>query len=205
MAEMEQEYIQKAKQGDPQAFEQLVLKYQDKIYTLTVRMVRDREEALDLAQDAFIKAWQNLDSFQGESSFGTWLYRLTTNLCLDYLRKQNRRQEISVTVSLDEEPSGWYEPADPGQDPHRILEQNQLQESVARGLEKLPEHHRRPLVMREVAGLSYQEIAQALELDLGTVKSRIARARMNLRKILMQDGNLFSEETSKLTEEKMRR
>ena len=110
-----------------------------------------------------------------------------------------------MTVSLDEEPSGWYEPADPGQDPHRILEQNQLQESVARGLEKLPEHHRRPLVMREVAGLSYQEIAQALELDLGTVKSRIARARMNLRKILMQDGNLFSEETSKLTEEKMRR
>ena len=110
-----------------------------------------------------------------------------------------------MTVSLDEEPSGWNEPADLSQDPHRILEQNQLQEMVAKGLEKLPEHHRKPLVMREVAGLSYQEIAEALELDLGTVKSRIARARMNLRKILMQDGNFFQKETSKSAEEKMRR
>lgn len=205
MTKMEQEYIQKAKQGDPQAFEQLVLKYQDRIYSLVVRIVRDREEALDLAQEAFIKAWQNLDSFQGESSFGTWLHRLATNVCLDHLRKQSRRQEIAVTVSLDEEPSGWSEPMDLSQDPHRILEQNQLQEAVARGLEKLPEHHRKPLVMREVAGLSYQEIAEALELDLGTVKSRIARARMNLRKILIQDGNFYLEETSKLAEDKIRR
>ena len=201
----EQEYIQRARRGDPEAFEKLVLKYQDKIYTLAVRMVREREEAMDLAQEAFIRAWQNLDSFQGESSFGTWLHRLTTNVCLDHLRKQNRRQEIAVTISLDEEPAGWNEPADLSQDPQRILEQNQLQEAVVQGLEKLPEHHRRPLVMREVAGLSYQEIAGALELDLGTVKSRIARARMNLRKILLQDGNLFQKETSKKTEEKPRR
>ena len=199
---MEEQWIEQAKRGDEGAFEQLVLKYQDKIYTLAVRMVRDREEAADLAQEAFLRAWQNLGSFQGGSSFGTWLHRLTTNICLDYLRKQSRRQEIASAVSLDDENAGWVEPVDTTQDPHRQLEQTQLQQAVAKGLEQLPEHHRKALVMREIAGLSYQEIAGALDVDLGTVKSRIARARMNLRKILLEDGNLFERETSNPTKNK---
>ena len=199
---MEEQWIEKAKQGDPQAFEELVLKYQDKIYTLAVRMVRDREEAADLAQEAFIRAWQNLGSFQGNSSFGTWLHRLATNVCLDHLRKQARRQEIATSVSLDDENSGWTEPVDVTQDPQRRLEQSQLRQAVEQGLEQLPEHHRRALVMREIAGLSYQEIAGELGVDLGTVKSRIARARMNLRKILLEDGNLFYGETSNTTKKK---
>lgn len=199
---VEEQWIEQAKQGDTQAFEQLVLKYQDKIYTLAVRMVRDREEASDLAQEAFLRAWQNLGSFQGNSSFGTWLHRLATNVCLDYLRKQTRRQEIATAVSLDDETAGWMEPADFSQDPQRKIEEEQLQQAVSKGLEKLPEHHRRPLVMREVAGLSYQEIAGALNVDLGTVKSRIARARMHLRKILLEDGNLFEEETSNSVKKK---
>ena len=185
----DQELAARARAGDQDAFERLVLDNQNKVYSLAVRLVADREEAADLAQEAFLKAWQNLPSFQGESSFSTWLYRLTTNLCIDWLRRQKRRQETAPAVSLDDEEAGWAEPADWEQDPHRKLEQSERGRALARGLERLPEYQRRPLVLRELSGLSYQEIAQALDLDLGTVKSRIARARLALRKILLEDGN----------------
>ena len=176
----DQELAARARAGDQDAFERLVLDNQNKVYSLAVRLVGDREEAADLAQEAFLKAWQNLPSFQGESSFSTWPYRL---------RRQKRRQETAPAVSLDDEEAGWAEPADWEQDPHRKLEQSERGRALARGLERLPEYQRRPLVLRELSGLSYQEIAQALDLDLGTVKSRIARARLALRKILLEDGN----------------
>ena len=197
--------VQQAQQGDHAAFEQLVLKHQNKVYTLAVHLIRDRDEAADLAQEAFLKAWQNLSSFQGESSFSTWMHRLTTNICLDYLRKQARRQDIAPSISLDDEEAAWNEPVDHTLDPQHKLEHMERKDALRQGLEQLPEHHRRPLVMREISGLSYQEIAQALELDLGTVKSRIARARLNLRKILLQNGNFFGFDTSNDTENKTRR
>ena len=187
----DRELVARAGAGDQEAFEQLVRDNQNRVYSLAVRLVGDREEAADLAQEAFLKAWQNLPSFQGESSFSTWLYRLTTNLCIDYLRRQKRRQEAAPAVSLDDEEAGWAEPADWNQDPYRKLEETERSRALARGLEQLPEHQRRPLVLRELSGLSYQEIAQALDLDLGTVKSRIARARLALGKILREDGNFF--------------
>ena len=193
----EKDLIQRAKHGDHDAFGQLVLTHQNKVYTLCVHMVTNREEAEDLAQEAFLKAWRNLDSFQEESSFATWMHRLTTNVCLDHLRKQARRQNISTAVSLDDEESGWTEPADHTQDPQRRLEESERKRALERSLRELPDHYRQVLVMREVSGLSYQEIAQALELDLGTVKSRIARARNQLRKILSQPGNLFESHASK--------
>jgi len=192
----EKDLIQKAKSGDQDAFEQLVLAHQNKVYTICVHMVTDREEAADLAQEAFLKDWRNLSSFQGESSFATWMYRLTTNVCLDYLRKQSRRQNISTAVSLDDEDSGWTEPADHSQDPQVHLEREERKRALTRALQELPEHHRRPLIMREVSGMSYQEIADALDTDLGTIKSRIARARERLRKILLRDGNFFPENAS---------
>lgn len=185
----EQELVSAAKAGDQQAFEQLVLDNQNRIYSLAVRLVGDREEAFDLAQEAFVKAWQGLPSFQGESSFATWIYRLATNVCIDYLRKQKRRRQVESEVSLDDEELSWTEPADWSQDPHRQLERSEQGRALARGLEALPEQQRQILVLRELSGLSYQEIAGKLDLDLGTVKSRIARARMALRKILAEDGN----------------
>ena len=184
----ERELVDRAKNGDQDAFEQLVLNNQNRVYTLALRMVNDREEAADLAQEAFLKAWQGLPSFQGDSSFSTWVYRLASNVCIDYLRKQKRRREVEPVLSLDDEESGWTEPADWDQDPQRQLERSR---AVARGLEALPDHHRQVLALRELSGLSYQEIGQALELDIGTVKSRIARARLALRKILLEDGNFF--------------
>ena len=185
----EQELVAAARAGDQQAFEQLVLDNQNRIYSLAVRLTGDREEAFDLAQEAFVKAWQGLPSFQGGSSFSTWIYRLATNVCIDYLRKQKRRRQVEAEVSLDDEEGGWTEPADWSQDPQRQLERSERGRALARGLEALPEQQRQILVLRELSGLSYQEISQALALDLGTVKSRIARARLALRKILAEDGN----------------
>ena len=197
MAETEKDLIRRAKNGDQDAFGQLVLTHQNKVYTLCVHMVTNREEAEDLAQEAFLKAWRSLNSFQEESSFATWMHRLTTNVCLDHLRKQARRQNISTAVSLDDEESGWTEPADHTQDPQRRLEQQEQRELLTKALNELPEHHRRLIIMREVSGLSYQEIADALDADLGTVKSGISRARERLRKILLRDGNFFNREASK--------
>ena len=187
----EQELVARAKTGDQEAFEQLVLDNQNKVYALALRMVNDREEAADLAQEAFLKAWQGLPSFQGDSSFSTWVYRLATNVCIDFLRKQKRRREVEPALSLDDEESGWTEPADWEQDPQRHLERLERSQALTRGLEALPDHHRQVLVLRELSGLSYQEIGQALGLDMGTVKSRIARSRLALRKILLADGNFF--------------
>lgn len=201
----EKELITRAKKGNQEAFGQLVLAHQNKVYTLCVHLLGSREEAEDLAQEAFLKAWRNLDSFLGESSFATWMHRLTTNLCLDHLRKQTRRQNVSVAVSLDDEEATLPEPVDHSGDPHEELERAERQRALTKGLQELPEHYRRPLVMREVSGMSYQEIADALKLDLGTVKSRIARAREALRKILLRDGNFFSPDASNHTKNKNRR
>ena len=195
----------RARGGDEDAFERLVLDNQNKVYSLALRLTGDREEAADLAQEAFLRAWQGLAAFQGESSFATWIYRLTTNVCIDYLRRKKRRQEVEPAVSLDDEDSGWAEPADAGQDPQRKLEEAERSRALSRGLERLPEHQRQVLVMRELSGLSYQEIGAATGLDLGTVKSRIARARLALRKILLEDGNFFDSPSSNPTKESKRR
>ena len=194
----------RAKEGDQGAFERLVMDNQNRVYSLALRLCGDREAAADLAQEAFIKAWQGLGSFQGESSFATWVYRLATNLCIDYLRKKKRREGVEPSVSLDDSDSGWAEPADRESDPQLVLERSERGRALARGLACLPGWQRQVLVLRELSGLSYQEISQALDVDLGTVKSRIARARLSLRKILLEDGNFFDGAPSKPAKGKTR-
>lgn len=198
----DKELVEKAKRGDQSAFERLVVDNQNKVFSLALRLVNDREEAADLAQEAFVKAWQGLASFQGESSFSTWVYRLTTNVCIDHLRKKKRREAVEAAVSLDDEDSGWAEPADWEQDPQRQLEKSERGKALARALDRLPDWQRQALTLRELSGLSYQEIGSALDLDMGTVKSRIARARLNLRKILLEDGNFFGYGPSKPSNDK---
>ena len=201
----DRELVEQAKRGDQGAFEQLVLDNQNKVYTLALRLVNDRTAAEDLAQEAFVRAWQGLVSFQGGSSFSTWVYRLATNLCIDYLRRQRRRERVEPVVSLDDADSGWAEPADRDSDPQLVLERSERGRALARGLAKLPDWQRQVLVLRELSGLSYQEIGEALDIDLGTVKSRIARARLSLRIILLEDGNLFDMPPSKPSKEKHER
>ncbi|MBM6680763.1 RNA polymerase sigma factor [Pseudoflavonifractor capillosus] len=199
MTQTEQELVSRARAGDTAAFEQLMLDSQDRVYTLCLRMTGDREDALDLAQETFFNAWRGLGSFQGNSSFSTWVYRLASNACIDFLRKRKRRQQGESPHSLDDEEAPLPEPADPRGSPEEELERRELRRAVERGLQALPDHHRQVLVMRELSGMSYQEIGAVLDLDLGTVKSRIARARLALKKFLVQEGNFSLETPSKQT------
>ena len=202
MTQTEQELVSRARAGDTAAFEQLMLDSQDRVYTLCLRMTGDREDALDLAQETFFNAWRGLGSFQGNSSFSTWVYRLASNACIDFLRKRKRRQQGESPHSLDDEEAPLPEPADPRGSPEEELERKELRRAVERGLQALPDHHRQVLVMRELSGMSYQEIGAVLDLDLGTVKSRIARARLALKKFLIQEGNFFEQPPSNQTKSK---
>ena len=199
MTQTERELVSRARTGDTAAFEQLMLDSQDRVYTLCLRMTGNREDALDLAQETFLNAWRGLSSFQGNSSFSTWVYRLASNACIDFLRKRKRRQQGESPHSLDDEEAPLPEPADPRGSPEEELERRELRRAVERGLQALPDHHRQVLVMRELSGMSYQEIGAVLDLDLGTVKSRIARARLALKKFLVQEGNFSPETPSKQT------
>ena len=195
----ELELVRQAKAGDQQAFAALMEQNQTRIYNLALRMTGNPDDALELSQEAFFNAWRGLSSFQRNSSFYTWLYRLASNACIDFLRKRKRRQQGESPHSLDDEEAPLPEPADPRGSPEEELERRELRRAVERGLQALPDHHRQVLVMRELSGMSYQEIGAVLDLDLGTVKSRIARARLALKKFLVQEGNFSPETPSKQT------
>ncbi len=182
----EQELVRAAAGGDTEAFERLVRTYENKIYHLALRMCGSADEAADIAQEAFLAAWRGLPSFRGEAGFATWLYRLTSNAAIDYLRRQKKQRG---DMSLDDEELG-LDAVDSGPSPQETAEGSELRSAVAAGLNQLSEGHRQVLVLREIQGLSYEEIASVLELDIGTVKSRISRARSSLRKILLENGNL---------------
>lgn len=201
----EQELVARAKKGDQSAFEQLVRDNEKRIYNLALRMAGNPEDALDLSQEAFLNAWKGLNSFKGDSAFSTWLYRLASNACLDFLRSKKRRQDTTAsTLSLDDEETP-PPPADDSVRPDTQLERKERRLALHRALDALPPHHRQILVMRELSGLSYQEISSILALDLGTVKSRLTRARLALKKILSEDGNFFITSPSIPTEPKERK
>ena len=188
---MEQEFlVARAKAGDETAFAALVEENQNKVYALALRMVGSPEDAADLAQEAFLSAWRGLPQFQGTAAFSTWLHRLTTNACIDFLRKEKRRRTMGTVFSLDDTEEGAaYEVPDLETDPHRTLEKKEIQEHINEAMDTLSEEHRRVLSLREISGLSYTQIADLLGLEEGTVKSRIARARLALRKKLLETGN----------------
>ena len=193
----ERDMIGRVLDGDAAAFETLVLANQRKVYTLCLRMTGNPEDAEDLAQEAFIKAYQNLENFKGESGFGAWLYRLTSNVCIDYLRREKRREKSSLTY-LDEAGAMLeFDVPDDRLRPDVAVERRQVQEGIRRGLDRLSPEHRAILILREMNGLSYEEIGVALDLSAGTVKSRIARARSALGKFLLTDGNFSERNASK--------
>ena len=185
----EKEIIERVLGGDTEAFSELVTRYEKTVYNLALRMVGDRSDAADMAQEAFVKAWTNLPSYRDESRFSAWLYRITTNVCLDFLRHKSRRPQVSLSTSDDDEERQLDIP-DPKSMPEELLMKKLGMEAVHRGLERLPPKHRQILVMRELGGLSYSEIAAQLSLEEGTVKSRIFRARKNLCAFLLGDGNI---------------
>ena len=193
----EWELVQRAKQGDEESFAALVEQNQGRIYNLALRMTGNPDDALELSQEAFLNAWKGLGKFQGDSSFATWLYRLTSNVCIDFLRREKRRSALSMTISLDdEEEARQAELPDERFSPHVEAERRERQEALRAGLNTLSAGDRRVLILRELEGLSYGEIAQVLGLEEGTVKSRIARARLALRNYLKKQGNFFDSSTS---------
>lgn len=185
----EQQLVLRAKSGDDDAFAQLMRDNEKRIYNLTLRMTGNPDDAMDLAQEAFLNAWRGLKFFKGDSTFSTWVYRLASNACIDHLRRQKRRQDISAPMPMDEEDDRPPDIPDDRFRPEQELERKELRNAVSAGLEQLSDEHRQVLIMREINGLSYQEIADVLDLEAGTVKSRIARARNSLRKILLESGN----------------
>lgn len=187
--------VRRCQAGDDQAFRTLVLRYQRKVFSVALALVKDREEAMDVAQDAFLRVHQRIGDFKGDSSFYTWLYRITRNLAIDRLRaRRGREQELDETA-------GWeLERTDPGfisrrlgTNPQRGVLRKELAEQMARALAQLPEKHREILVLREVEGMSYEELAETLEIPKGTVMSRLYHARAKMQAILREylgDGPL---------------
>ena len=194
----EQQLVSAARQGDMAAFESLVRLYEKRVFALTLRMCGDREDAAEAAQEAFLAAWQGLAFFRGDSSFSTWLYRLASNACVDLLRRESRRR-AAAGPSLDDEELNLEVP-DEMPSPQDEAERRELREEIERGLAALSPEHREVLVLRELHQLSYDEIAETLDLDVGTVKSRISRGRKQLRNFLLKSGNFSPPPPSKGTE-----
>jgi len=170
--------------GDTEAFEQLVFRHRDKIYARAMLMMRNEEEALDLSQEAWVKAWQRLHQFQGESSFATWMTRIVINLCLDQIRRQKRIRAESID-QLDEE-AGGVERQMPVEhaNPTEGLEKDELRKRIDEAMGKLTESHRTVLVLHEFQGLEYKEIAKKVGISIGTVMSRLFYARRRMASLL---------------------
>ena len=182
----ERELIAKAARGNRDAFGELIRRYEKKVFALSNRLCGNPDDAADAAQDAFLSAWRNLPNFRGDAQFSTWLYRLTSNACMDILRRQQRRN-AHAGPSLDDEENP-VELSDPAPAPQDIAERRELRQELQEALRTLSPEHRQVLILREIHQLSYEEIGQITGLDSGTVKSRIHRARENLRKILLSRG-----------------
>ncbi len=194
----EEELIARAAKGDQDAFAQLLELHQGKVYGLTLRLTGSPEDAMELTQETFFNAWRGLPGFHAESKFSTWLYRLATNASIDFLRREKRRKAVATTSLFpDDGEAVALDIPDRRFTPQDELERQELRQAIERGLAQLSDEHRQALVLREFNGLSYAEIAQLLHIEEGTVKSRISRARLALRKILLADGN-FSAPTASI-------
>lgn len=177
--------------GDLSAFDELVRRYERKIYGLAYQFMGNHADAGDLAQDTFIRMYQALGTFRGEASFSTWLYRIAANICRDELRKQQRRK----VVSLEDTPEIFPAAIPTTQSycsPEEAFAQRELQSMVQSCMNELSDGHRLILVLREINGLSYEEISQVLQCSMGTVKSRISRARNLLKDKIEKKGELLS-------------
>ena len=188
--EQEAAVIRRVLDGDVNAFEDLVAAYEKNVYNLALRMTGNAQDAEDMAQEAFIKAYNSLPGFRGDSKFSVWLYRIVSNVCLDFLRRQNRRPASSLSQEDEDGEETQLDIPDESQSPELLLERSLTQEAVQRGLQSLSDEQRQILLLREIQGLSYEEIGQALALEEGTVKSRIFRARKKLCAFLLADGNI---------------
>lgn len=172
--------------GNQRAFQTLVCKYQKKLFSVAYGMVHNREDALEVLQEAFLKAHRNLDRFQGNSTFYTWIYRILVNLCIDFLRKENRHQKVEFDPNQEQRTAssdvGWETIATQSNShPGMAYKNRELREQLNNAIECLSPNHKAIIILRELEGMSYEEIATTLQCSKGTVMSRLHHARLNLR------------------------
>ncbi len=180
--------VKRVRSGDQRAFKLLVERYQRKVYGIALGMLRDKEEAMDVSQEAFVKVYKYLDHFKGDSSFYTWLYRITSNICIDIIRKKGNGRnhvEFDETVRMEAaEANIGALGSRLGTNPQKSALRKELAEKIQEALQEVPEKHRAILLLREVEGLSYEDLARTLEIPKGTVMSRLFHARAKVQKIL---------------------
>jgi len=181
----EQSLINRARDGDADAYGELVGRHQDRIYNAACYLLDDREEARDITQDVFVRAYEKLEGFRGDAKFGTWLYSIMLNMVRNVWRKRSRR---STMVRLDKERSdeekGKPDPPSPRDGPFEALDHKERAQRVREGIEQLEDSRKEIIVLRDIEGLSYEEISDIMELPMGTVKSRLHRARRRLKEKL---------------------
>jgi RNA polymerase sigma-70 factor, ECF subfamily len=190
VSEDDREAVRRVQAGDTEAFEPLVEKYKRKVFRLAYQVLRDQEEALDVAQEAFVKAFRALPAFKGDSAFYTWLFRITMNVALD--RKRQRATRARSLGTEDVPPEEWERTAtatDP--DPEDVASGVERRERIRKGLDSLSEHHRTIIILSDIEGLQYREIAEVLGIPMGTVMSRLHHARKRLREVLGPGFALF--------------
>ena len=177
----ETQLVKRAQDGDRDAFQELVERYQRKVYSICYGMLKDEQDSKDVSQEVFIKVFRYLENFNRNSSFYTWLYRITVNKCIDYIRKRDRRSEVDYddTIQRDQEVEGDDNimPSSLGIKPDKVYGRKELREKMLEALETLSEKHRTILILREVEGLAYEEMADVLDISKGTVMSRLYHAR----------------------------
>ncbi|MGZ3476106.1 MAG: RNA polymerase sigma factor [Polyangiales bacterium] len=190
-AEVDLELVRRAQNGDDGAFRTLVERHQRRAFAIALGLVRNEQDARDIVQDAFLRVHKSLPSFQGSSSFFTWLYRIVTNLAIDLVRRPGRNvDELSEERQRTSQPGGEQQP-DPmwvskvdGADPVDVLRRKELADRMRAAIDALPPYHKAVILMREVEGLSYEEMAEAMKVSKGTIMSRLFHARQKLQKAL---------------------
>ena len=181
------ELVDRCRNGDEMAFSQLVQRYQRKVFTVALGMVKNPEDAMDIAQEGFVKVHRYIGNFQGSSSFYTWLYRIIVNLCIDHLRKNGRYAKDEYDERIHTKESGHGRgvlSSDLDKNPSANLGRRELAEYMQKAIEELPPYHRAVILMREVEGMSYADMADTLNISKGTVMSRLHHARQKLQTLL---------------------
>ena len=191
--------IRRAQRGDADAFEQLLLEHQKNVYNLCYRMAGNPDDAMDLSQETFLRAWCCLDQYQFASAFSTWLYRLCSNICIDFLRRRRRQQTVPLTFEDADGEEQTYAVPDAQPLPEEQVELKLTRETLQAAMAQLLPEHRAVLQLRVVNEMSYEQIADVLDIQIGTVKSRLSRARNQLKKIL-ERGNLSRRASSESME-----
>ena len=186
-ASREEQLISHAVAGDSAAFSELMTLHERRMYAVALRICTNREDAQDCLQDAMLRIYRSLGSFKRQSSFSTWVYRITMNTCLDELRRRKTRAATSLDAMLD----NGYSPSDETDTPEQHSLQSEQRRLLERAIAELPEDMRSAIVLRDIEGCSYEEIAQALDANVGTIKSRISRGREILRAVLSRQPELF--------------